>query len=472
MPSQGNIISILALLAWVPLALWIARRWPPAKAAALLFIVPALILPQGVAFKLPGIVEFDKDRIAILWLLVGLLLFHRQRLRSLRLGKWVTFSIVLALGGSVVTVFLNQDVIVRSAIFLPSHTPYDAVHALASAALDYILPFALAAAAFRGRADLRLFLRILVGAGLAYSLLQIVELVLSPQLHRWLYGFHQHSFAQAMRGGGYRPVVLMSHGLAVAMFTFSALLAAAGSYKAKLRGFRFDLKWVAAFLWLILFASKSQAALLYSLIAVPLILWMSPKLQLRVALVAGVVLLLYPVARGADLVPVDDIRSWVASEYGEEKVSSIMMRFDNEEVLLERANERPIFGWGGYCRPCVLDEITGEPSSVADGDWVITLGTSGYLGFLGKYLLLVLPILFAARRLKFIRSASDRRLIAALALIVGFSAFDLLPNGNFNYLVFVFAGVLLGCTGGILREQAAAASRAAAAKAAAANAPA
>ena len=453
MPLQGNIVSILALLAWAPLAIWIARRWPPAKAAALLFLIPVLILPQGVGFKLPGIVEFDKGRIATLWLLIGVILFHRQRLSGVQLGKSVTSAIVLLLGGSVITVFLNRDTIVQGAIFLPPHTPYDAVHTLVYKTLDYVLPLVLAAAMFRGRADLRAFFRVLVGAALAYSVLQIVELIMSPQLHRMVYGFHQHMFAQSMRGGGYRPVVFMAHGLAVAVFTFSALLASAGSFKAKVRGFRFDFKWVTAYLWFILLVSKSQAAFLYSLLAVPLILFVRPKLQFRVAIALGALVLLYPAARGADLIPVEQIRAWVAEEYGEEKVGSVMMRFENEKLLLERANERPVFGWGGFCRSCILDAFSGRPTSVSDGDWVITLGTSGYVGFFGKYLLLLLPILFAARRLKWVRRASDRRLLAALALIVSFSAFDLLPNGNFNYLAFVFAGVLIGCSDGILREQ-------------------
>ena len=449
-PSQGNIFSVLVLFAWVPLALWIASRWPPSKAAALLLLIPVMLLPEGVDFKLPGLVEFTKGRIAVFWLLIGVLLFHRQRLATVRLGKWVTLALVLLLGGCVVTVFMNRDPMVYGTVYRPAHTPYDAVHFLATNMLDYVLPFTLAAAMFKGQRDLLVFFRMLVGAALAYSLLQIFELVMSPQLHRLVYGFHPHSFSQAMRGGGYRPTVFMAHGLAVAMFTVSGLLAAAGLYKAKSRLWRIGAGWALAYLWLILLLSKSQAAFLYSLVAVPLILFATPKVQFRVATLLAVVVLAYPAARGAGLIPVDDIRNWVAGTYDQDRVGSMMMRFDNEEILLERANERSLFGWGGYCRPCVADEWTGETTSVSDGDWIIRLGMVGRVGFLGKYLLLLLPIFLSARRLKHVRRIADRRLLSALALIVGFSVFDLLPNGNFNYLVFVFSGVLLGCTEGIL----------------------
>ena len=283
MHPQGNIISYLALFGWIPIALWVGRRWPPAKAAALLFLIPLMFLPERTAFKLPGLPNFDKGRIAIFWLLIAVLLFHRERLATVRLGKWIKFAILILLGGSVVTVFLNTDPVSYGSVYMPAHDPYDAVHNLLTDMLDFILPFTLAAAMFNGPKDLRVFFRVLVGAALAYSILQIVELRLSPQLHRWVYGFFQHSFQQAARRGGYRPMVFMSHGLAVAMFTAAGVLAAAGLYKSKITVFRMRVGWAFAYLWIILFLSKSVAAFLYTLVAVPLILFATPKTQFRVA---------------------------------------------------------------------------------------------------------------------------------------------------------------------------------------------
>ena len=277
MVPQGNLLSLFALFAWIPIALWIGRRWAPAKAAALLFLVPVMLLPELVSFKPPGIPDFDKERVAIFWMLVAVVLFHRERLRALRLNKWIKLAIALLLLGSVITVFLNQEPISDYAVYLLGHRPYDAVHMVIINLLDFVLPFILAVAMFQSSRDLRVFLRVLVGAALLYSLLQLVELALSPQLHRWIYGFHQHGFVQTLRGGGYRPMVFMHHGLALAMLTMSSVVAAAGLYKAGLRPFRVGSGWVLAYLWLILVLSKSVAALLYSLVAVPLVLFISPK---------------------------------------------------------------------------------------------------------------------------------------------------------------------------------------------------
>ncbi|MEZ4288411.1 MAG: hypothetical protein R3A47_09765 [Polyangiales bacterium] len=98
-----------------------------------------------------------------------------------------------------------------------------------------------------------------------YSLLQLVELRFSPQLHRWIYGYHQHNFVQTIRAGGYRPMVFMSHGLAVSLFTATAAMAAMGLYRARIRIGRFSSGFATGYLMFILLIAKSlAAALLYS----------------------------------------------------------------------------------------------------------------------------------------------------------------------------------------------------------------
>ena len=449
--TEGNLLSVCAFLLWIPIALWGAYRWPPAKTAALLLLLPVMFLPEAVYYKLPGLPIFHKMRVAVLVLFICVLLFHRDRLRSLRLGKWVWLAIGGVLVGGILTVLLNGDPVSYGAYSSPPHVPYDAVHALIQNALGYVLPLILGAAMFNGPRDLRVLFRLLVGAGLVYSLLQLIEIRLSPQLHIWVYGFFQHSFQQTHRGGGFRPVVFMSNGLAVAMFTVVALLAAAALYKARIRVLRVSAAWVVAYLVMILVLSKSVAAFLYSLVLVPVMLFLSPKMQFRVAMILAFTVLLYPTLRGTGLIPVDEIQEWVGSTYGEGKVGSIMTRFVNEQRLLERADERYFFGWGWYGRGYARDPDSGHITGIRDGDWIITMGDWGRVGFFSKYLLFLLPVFIAARRLKWVGRNSDRRLLAGLSLIIGISAFDMLPNGNFNYLVFVLSGALLSCSAGVVR---------------------
>jgi hypothetical protein len=206
------------------------------------------------------------------------------------------------------------------------------------------------------------------------------------------------------------------------------------------------------YLWLILVLCKSTGAILYSMIAVPLVLFTSPKTQVRVAMVFAVFVLAYPAARGANLIPVDKINETIVEQYGEEKAASMMTRFVNEAASLEVARERIFFGWGTYCRGCRFHPKRGHMLSIRDGDWINTITDFGLVGFVTKFGLMLLPVFFVARRLKYVPRESDRRLLAALALIVAISVFDRIPNGNYNYLPLLFSGALYGSTLGIVHE--------------------
>jgi len=58
-----------------------------------------------------------------------------------------------------------------------------------------------------------------------YTFFLFIELTASPQLNRWIYGYHQSQFIMAMRAGGYRPMVFMRHGLNVAFFNLNGYVA-------------------------------------------------------------------------------------------------------------------------------------------------------------------------------------------------------------------------------------------------------
>ena len=469
--SGGNILSILAFFIWIPIALDGMRRWPPAKAMAVLFFGGLLLLPQVVYFKPPGLPEFRKLDIILVWLFIGAAVFHRERLKSVPRRWWFKLSLGLFIIGSILTVALNADGFRVGPRFIPGQVPYDAVHLAIIALLNATLPFFLGAAMFRSSGDLRVLLKTMVVASLFYSLLQFVELILSPQLHRWVYGFHQHGFSQTIRDGGYRPMVFMAHGLALALFTSLTVMAAAALYQGKMKTPRFRPGWAMGYLGVVLFLSKSVASFLYSLMAAPLIFFTSPRVQARVATALVLFLFLYPVVRGSDLIPLEKIKEFSEEQFGHEREISLMFRLENESVLLDRALERPWFGWGGYCRACLFDPWTGDQAleSTRDGDWIIQLGDSGIVGFIAKFSLLLFPLLALLRRLKSLPRASDRRLLAGLGLMIGFCAFDLIPNGDFTRLGTLLSGALWGCLTGISQQAAEMRRKRNLARAAAAN---
>ncbi|MFW5690000.1 MAG: O-antigen ligase family protein, partial [Spirochaetota bacterium] len=349
---------------------------------------------------------------------------------------------VMVLIGNFGTAITNPEPIVTGPEVRPGLVLYDAFAGSIKDLLNLYLPWLLGRSMLRSSKDLRDLMRYLVLGGLIYSFFCVLEVRLSPQFHRWLYGFHQMDFGMSMRFGGYRPMVFMLTGMATAMFVLSTAIAATARWRAGQ-----SKPWAAIWLSVVLLLCKSTGAIVYGMAVLPIVAFVrKPKMWLPTGL--AVMVIFFPLLRGADLFPADTLVEW-AEKINEERALSLWFRFDQEEQLMERWRERPIFGWGTYNRHHVYDPETGEDLSITDGDWMIQLGTRGLAGFIGLYGLLALAVVRAWRRHKRIPSRRVQVLLAAFALISSLQTVDLLPNGLFHYLPFFFAGALEGLSEGI-----------------------
>lgn len=176
---------------------------------------------------------------------------------------------------------------------------------------------------------------------------------------------------------------------------------------------------------------RSFGALMFGIVGGIAVSFLRPARQAAIAAVLGALVITYPQLRMADLIPTDDLVAWIQENVSEQRAGSLNFRFVNELILAERANERMWFGWGLYCRPCVRDPETGRRSSVADGEWVITYGSRGLLGFLAFFGALVLPLFTTWWKLGMVPDPDDRKLLAGLSLIVALNLVDLIPNSLF-----------------------------------------
>ncbi len=110
-----------------------------------------------------------------------------------------------------------------------------------------------------------LLLALFIG-GLVYAIPMLIEVRLSPQINVWVYGFFQHSFAQTIRFGGYRPVVFLDHGLWVAFFAMTAMIAGLALWRVeKFVKHRAMYFFGAVYLGIVLILCKSVGALLFAL---------------------------------------------------------------------------------------------------------------------------------------------------------------------------------------------------------------
>jgi hypothetical protein len=229
----------------------------------------------------------------------------------------------------------------------------------------------------------------------------------------------------------------------VAFFTSTAVAAAAALWRTKVRVFRLAPGGILAYLIFVLGLCKTLSTFAYGAALVPFIRWASPKWQLRLACILACIAFTYPLLRMAYLVPTTSILE-VAKAVDAKRAQSLETRFDNEDQLLQRAWERPWFGWGRFGRNRVYHGYLGRDSSITDGTWIITMGVFGLAGFAAQFGLLALSVFRAATALKFAQKAQESVYLAALGLIVAINVFDLIPNSSISPWTWLLVGALLG----------------------------
>ncbi len=439
-----NILAYLALLAWPAVSLAMFFLFKPALACTLALLGADMFLPAVVSFDAPLIPPLDKDSIPSVAALMGCLLRAPGLLARARPGRGYDRLVLLAVVGAFFTARLNANPLVYGPTVLPGHSMYDFVSDAVKLVLQWWIPFFLGRALFRSEKDLQTLLTVLAIAAVMYSLFIWVEIRMSPQFNRWIYGYHQSDFIQTIRGGGYRPKVFMRHGLNVAFFIVVGLLAAATLTRAKKPILGLPAMLWAAYLGIVLLVCKSAGALVYATGLVPLVLFVKPQHQCKVIGVGAIALVTYPLLRLAGWIPVTDIVAFFGGFFGRERAQSLWFRLHTEKELLARATERFWFGWGGYARNFIYDPMTGRSFTVVDGFWVITFGTRGMVGFVGIFGLLLLPLWRLRRKMKNLISPADRLYAAAVGVMGMLYVTDLIPNSGISpYLTFL-VGALAG----------------------------
>lgn len=470
-----TILAHAALILWLVLGVVLFRKYPGPRVVALLYVFGVLFLPElRTAAFVPGVPEplalpgfkLTKVNAIALGLLAGSLLFDRPRWLTVR-PRWFDLPMLVWCLSPLVTSLSNallfHDPVSRYDLgFLPhdagfvgrfvwgleSAGLYDGLAQVLDTALTWAAPYWLGRLYLADRDGMREAVLGVVLGGFVYLPLCLLETQISPQLHRWVYGFHQHEFFQTLRLGGYRPMVFMEHGLALGFWMVAASLAAGWLWgMGPLRsvpalGTRVTGLLIAAPLTATAVLCKSTGALvLGALGAVVLVSCRITRWPVAVAVLMFAAPL-YVAARtdwgwdGQNLV------SFVERHLDEERAASLAYRLKNEDVLVEKALRRPGVGWGGWGRARVYD-ADGRDVSVTDGLWVITFGERGFLGLTALGLVVLLPVARAVVRLgprPWTEAAASPAAFAALVLVL--YSIDSLMNAMVNPVFLLLAGGL------------------------------
>ena len=431
--GRGHITVEITMFGWIPAVLALFRKMAPRQAAAVSFCFAWMFLPVA-SFPLKGLPDYTKTTATCFGILAAAWLYDRARLMRVRpslldlpMVLWCTCPLLSSLSNGL--------------------GPYDGLSESMYQTVTWGLPYLVGRLYFADIEGQRILTRTVILGGLIYIPFCIVEMVMSPQLHRTLYGYHQHAFLQTIKGNGFRPMVFMEHGLMTAMWMVTASFLgiwclACGRLPKKVRGIPTVLP--IGLLVLVTCMMRSMGAVLLLLVALGC-LFASRFLKTRVFL--AVLLLIPPVYAAARINgwwSGDNLSRLVAEQISEERAQSLQFRMDNEDILIHKAQAGGLFGWGGWGRSRVFDE-DGKDISVTDGLWIITLGTRGIYGLFWMNLAIVLPALVILFRTKPKQLFSNHRAVpAAAAMILAIYMIDNLPNAMVNPIFMLFNGALAG----------------------------
>lgn len=404
-----------------------------------------LLLPVGTGFDAPGIPKMDKTLIPNLAVLVWALLFARYKIIVIPNNKILVGLMLLFISSPFFTMLNNQEPIRLSASTLPGMTIYDAVGLLAKQLIE-LLPFLIGYSSFRTESDIRDILKALVIAALAYSILILWEARMSPQLHTQLYGFFPHIFSQQVRAGGFRPVVFLGHGLIVSIFVAMATVAAVGLWRNSMRVFSLPGIAYTGYLVAILIVCKSVGAVILAVVIGLAFYLLRYRTLITILSIIGLIVVAYPALRGAGLVPVNNIAA-VAAEFSSDRAASVQTRIDNEDVLLEKAAQKPLFGWGSWGRGRIYQtDWSGKYDidvTVTDGTWIIVISVFGWAGYIASFGILAYPTARAFRRRNLFAKFPSYVVLLGVLVI---NLLDLLPNSSLSPITWLIAGALAGFT--------------------------
>jgi len=424
----------IALFGWIPVVLILFVALPTRQAIAVSFIFGWLFLPIG-GYDLPGLPAYTKITATSVAVLMGVLIFDSGRLFTWRLHILDLPAVIWCFCPMVTSVTNGLGV-------------YDGVSNVYLHVMTWGVPYYLGRIYFNNPASLRqLAIWVFIG-GLAYVPFCLYEIKMSPQLHKMIYGYHQHTFRMTKRLGGWRPMVFLQNGIILGtwMSTTAVIgiwLWMTGSLK-KLWGI--PLPVLASIQAITMIMCKSINAMGLFTLGVAT-LFMTKKLRTPIVLLC--LASIPPVYMGVRMSgnwSGDGLVNLAEIIINKERAQSLSFRLENENILADKALNRPLFGWGGWSRNRVFSARTGKDISITDGLWIITLGKFGLVGLASMTLMILLPVIVIWRRFPAYRWSEPPTLacITGLGVVLVLYMIDNLPNASENQIFMLAAGGIIG----------------------------
>ncbi|HEY1685662.1 MAG TPA: hypothetical protein VGG19_12920 [Tepidisphaeraceae bacterium] len=428
-----NILVPITMFGWIPIVVVMFAAMPPRRATLISLLGAWMFLPMASIKLASGIPPYSKMAAACYGVLLGTILFNANELWRFKPKLLDLVMVVWCLCPLFSSVSNGLGI-------------YDGLSSAFEQTIIWGLPYLIGRLYFGSDQGMReLAIATFIG-GLIYIPFCWFEIRFSPQLHRMIYGFSPVAiFAMNVRYGGYRPNVFMQSGLMVGMWMAMATLIGFWlwwSQSVRIL-FRVPIEWLLGALVITTIFCKATGAIMLLLIGITVLLLEQRLRRHWLMVILMLVPPTYILLRTTGAWSGNNFISAVDDAFGASRGQSVEYRFNAENLLVAKALEQPIFGWGGWGRARIKDS-EGEDMVGTDGLWVITFGNYGIVGLAALTLSVLLPSLLL------VMSTSPRQWAhptvapaAVISVILCLFMIDNLMNGMLNPVYVAMAGGLV-----------------------------
>lgn len=432
--GSGNALVPLMLYAWTPIVLFIYLKYPGQRAVVISFIAATLFLPVS-HIKFPGLPDFSKATGTSYAVLLATAIYDSARFAKFKFS-WIDIPMLLWCIAAPFISSVTNDL-----------GAYDGFSTALNQSMVWGAPY------FLGRLYLGSFdgLRQLAIGIFAWGLIYVpfcwYESRTFSSLHVLVYGMDTgRDAAQSIRYGGYRPQVFLEHGLMLGVWMMTACVMGMILWRTGIikRMWNVPIGVLFGVLLLTFIISRSTGAygLFLGAVVIMFIAWQFRSTLLLWLLIAGMCYYLYLGAMGT--FSSKQIISSLSQVFNPDRVASLQFRFENEEILGTKARERIVFGWGGFGRNRVFNEM-GEDISVTDSLWIIAFGINGLFGLISMTTAILLPsVVFIIRYPAKLWKNPHVAPAAGLAVCIVLYMLDCILNAMVNPIFMLAAGGLAG----------------------------
>lgn len=425
---MSTLSAWIALLGWAPLVVVLFAMLPVRRAVVGGAIGAWLLIPP-IVIDIPGFPDYGKSSAATVGILIATAIFESQRLLGFRV-RWFDLPMILFCACPFFS-SLSNDL-----------GPYDGLSASFRQSVAWLFPYLIGRLYLTDLAAMREMAMGMVIGGLLLLPLVLYEIRMSPVLMSMVYGVG--NWEGAYRFGGYRPRVFFAAGLELGLWMSAVTLIAWWMWRSRamkqIAGVPGGVIVATLFVVTILCRSTGSTVLLFIGIGTLWCCWRFQSKRPMWALLSAAPL--YCTLRITHLWSGDQLVVLSRMLINESRARSLEYRLINDELLIAKTFQCPLFGWGGFGRAFVYDDY-GRILSVPDGMWIGCLSSFGILGLALMTTAMLLPAWLFIKRFPLAQWRHPSIAPAVgIATIVSLMQIDGLFNGMLNLLYVIGAGGL------------------------------